>query len=154
DALARGRGPDASLPFYERAATQARTAAETRGEDGCYVWADIATITLNWAIALRRIGDLDGSRQRLLDSAEAEKKAGGPAVHIIGRELEILRIDILRGHAAQVLPEVEARLAKVEAWWRQHRSGQNVLYAPDPEILARTLISALDIAREAHLAQQ
>ena len=42
----------------------------------------------------------------------------------------------------------------MEAWWQQHRSGQRVPEAPEPELLARTLISALDIAREAHFAQE
>ena len=145
---------DASLPFYEQAATQARTAAEAQGENGRQAWADVAWITGNWADALRMTGDLDASRQRHLDSAEAEKKAGRPAVYVIGSELEALRIDIMQGQAAQALPQVEARLAQVEAWWQQHRSGQRVPEAPDPEVLARALISALDIAREAHFAQQ
>ncbi len=149
-----GGRPDASLPFYEQAATQARTAAEAGGENGRQAWADVAWITGNWANALRMTGDLDASRQRHLDSAEAEKKAGRPAVNVIGSELEALRIDIMQGQAAQALPQVEARLAQVEAWWQQHRSGQSVPEAPDPEILARALISALDIAREAHFAQQ
>ena len=56
-------------------------------------------------------GDLDASHQRHLDSAEAEKKAGSPAVNVIVSELEALRIDIMRGQVAQALPQVEARLA-------------------------------------------
>jgi len=154
DALAHGGRPDASLPFYEQAATQARTAAEAQGESGHRAWADVAWITGNWANALGDVGDLDASRQRRLDSAEAEKKAGTPAVNVIGSELEALRIDIEQGQAAQALPEVEARLAQVEAWWQQHRSGRRVPEAPDPEVLARALISALDIARESHFAQR
>ena len=60
----------------------------------------------------------------------------------------------MQGKAAEALPQVEARLAQVEAWWQQHRSGQTVPEAPDAEFLARALISALDIARDAHFAQE
>ncbi|MGI8520421.1 MAG: tetratricopeptide repeat protein [Actinomycetota bacterium] len=156
DAVGNAGRPDASLPFYAQAAIQARTAAEARGENGREAWADVASITANWANALRRTGDLDASRQRHLDSAEAEKKAGRPAVYVIGSELATLGLDIMRGQAAQALPQVEAQLAQVEAWWQQHRSGQPVPEAPDPEYLARALISAsaLDIAKEVHVAQQ
>lgn len=153
DALALAGRPDASLPFYEQAATQARTAAEAGGESRREVWADVAMIIGNWAIALVRTGDPDASRQRHLDSAEANRKAGRP-VNVIGCELEALRIDIIQGQAAQALPQVEARLAQVERWWQQHRSGQRVPEAPDPETLARTIIGALDIARQAHFAQE
>jgi hypothetical protein len=154
DAL-RGSGrQDASLPFYAQAATLARTAAEARGENGRQAWADVAWITGNWALALRDVGDLDAARQRQLDSAEADKKAGSPAVNVIGSELEALRLDIMRGQAAQALPQVEARLAQVEAWWQQRHSGQRVPETPNPEVLARALISALDVAREAHFAQE
>ena len=52
DALRGGGRPDASLPFYEQAATQARTAAEAQGENGRQAWADVAAITGNWANAL------------------------------------------------------------------------------------------------------
>ncbi len=148
DAFTLGGRPDASLPFYEQAATQARTAAGADGEDASQAWADLAGITGNWAIALRMNGDLVAARERHLESAEAYKKAGSPAVSVIGRELEALRIDIMQGRAAEALPQVEKRLAQVEDWWRRNRSGQPVPEAPDFESLARTLISALDIAND------
>jgi tetratricopeptide (TPR) repeat protein len=154
DTLRNGGRPDASLPFYAQAATLARTTAEAQGENGRQAWADVATITGNWAGALMMTGNLDASRQRHLDSTEADKKAGTPTVNVILSELEALRIDIMQGQVAQALPQVETRLAQVKAWWQQHRSGQKVSEAPDPESLARTLISALDIAREAHYAQE
>jgi hypothetical protein len=53
DALKRSGRPNASLPFYAQAATQARTAAEAQGENGRQAWADFAWITGNWAGALR-----------------------------------------------------------------------------------------------------
>ena len=98
------------------------------------------------------IGDLDAARKRHLESAEAHKKAGSPAVNVIGSELEALRIDIMQGRAAEALPQVEERLAQVEDWWQRHRSGHPVPEAPDPEDLARTLIGALDIANDADRA--
>jgi tetratricopeptide (TPR) repeat protein len=153
DAVRKAGRPDVSLSFYEQAATQARTAAETQDENERQARADVAVITGNWAHALGRIGDLNSSRQRHLDSAEAEKKAGRPAVNVISSELEALRIDILQGQAAQALAEVESLLAQVDAWWQQHRSGRRVPEAPNPEFLARALIGALDIAKAAHIAQ-
>jgi tetratricopeptide (TPR) repeat protein len=154
DALTSAGRPDASLSFYEQAATLARTSAEAGGENARQAWAAVAVITGNWAIALVMTRDLDAARQRQLDSAEAGKRAGNPAIDGIGRELEALRIDIIRGQAAQALPQVEARLMQVDTWWQQHRSGQRVPEAPDPEVLARVLIAALDIAKDAHYAQQ
>jgi tetratricopeptide (TPR) repeat protein len=154
DALRVCGCPDASLPFNEQAATQARPAAEAQGENGRQAWVDVSWITDNWAGALAMTGDVDASRQRRLDSAEANQKAGSPAVDVIGGELETLRIDIMQGRAKQALPQVETLLAQVEAWWQRHRSGQKVLEAPDPEHLARALISALDVAKDGHFAQK
>lgn len=154
DALKNSGRPDASLPFFEQAAAQAGPAAENWDENENGAWSDLAWITGNWANALFMIGDLDGSRKRHLESAEAEKKAANPAVNIILSELDALRIDILQGQAAQAMPQVEARLAKVETWWQQRRSGQRVSEAPDPVFLARVLIASLDIANDIHRAQE
>jgi len=153
DALLEVR-PDASLPFYEQAAAQARPVAEAGGEDARQAWSDLAVISGNWANALGDVGDLDAARQRLLDSAESNRKARSPEIHILGSELEALRIDVMKGRAVEALPQIEKHLARVEGWWRQQRAGQPVPEAPNPEILARALISALDIAREAHFAQK
>ena len=100
------------------------------------------------------VGDLAAARQRQLESAEAFKNTGRPAIHVIGSELEALRIDIKQGQVAAALPQVEARLAQVAAWWQRHRSGQTVPEAPDAENLARAFIGALDIARDADDARQ
>jgi tetratricopeptide (TPR) repeat protein len=154
DALRLGGRPDASLPFYEQAAHQARAIAEAGGDSSRQARADLAWITGNWAAALAMNGDLDAARQRQLDAAEAHKKAGRPAINVIARELEALRIDIKQGQVAAALPEVRSKLAKVWRWWRRHRSGQPVPEAPDAEILARALIGALDIATDAHFAQK
>lgn len=154
DALDNAGRHDASLPFFEQAAAQARAAAEAGGDGARQAWAGLATITGNWAAALLMSGNLDAARQRQLDSAEASKKAGRPAIHVIGRELEALRIDIMQGQVATALPEIETRLARVDSWWQRHRSGQPVPEAPDAEFLARAFISALDIARQAHFAQE
>jgi tetratricopeptide (TPR) repeat protein len=68
--------------------------------------------------------------------------------------MEALRIDIIQGRAAQVLAQVEARLAKVEAWWKQQRTGKRVPEASEPEVLVRGFLSALDVAMHAHVAQR
>jgi len=117
--------------------------AEAQGENGRQAWADLAVITGNWANALVDVSDLDAARQRQLESAEARRQAGSPTIHVIGRELEALRIDIMQGKTTEALPQVEARLAQVEAWWQQHRSGQTVPDAPNSEYLARAFIGAL-----------
>jgi len=181
DALRGGGRPDLSLPFYEQAATQARAAivafrsakgrpltdaaeqelpvhsAEERSfaeRKATMAWADLAWITGNWAIALVMNGNLDAARQRQLESAEAEKNAGRPAINVIGSELEALRIDIMQGQVHAALPQVETRVVQVADWWQRHRSGHSVAEAPDAEVLARAYIGALDIARKADCSRK
>jgi len=153
DALSLGGRPDAGLRFYEQAASQARTVADTGGEDARRALSDLAAITGNWALALQMNGDLDTARERQLESAEASKKAGSPAIQVVRSEVEVLRIDIKQGRAEEALPQVEERLAQLEAWWQRHRSGQAVPEAPDFEHLSRGVISTLDVAALAHRAQ-
>lgn len=153
DALRNGGRPDTSLPFYGRAATQACAVAEAGGGGSRQAWSDLGWITGNWAHALFGVGDLGAARQRHLDSAEAAKKAGRSAIYVIMSELEAFRIAIMQGEVVEALPEVEARLARVEEWWQQHRAGQPVPEAPDVEDLARALISALNIANNADRAR-
>jgi len=146
DALRKAGRPDASLQFYEQAATEA---AESKN------WSEIAWITGNWANALGDEGRLDASRAKHLESAEAKRRAGDPLVSVLGSELEACRIDIMQGRASNVLPEVEQRVAQVESWWQSTRKGgESVPEAPNAEQLGRVLISALDVAREAHVAQE
>jgi tetratricopeptide (TPR) repeat protein len=155
DALRKEGHSDASLPFYEQVATQARAAAEAQGEKGHQAWADVAMITSNWAVALFQVGDLDASRQRRLESVEAHKKAGSPAIHVIRDELEALRIDICRGEAAQALPQVESRLARVEALLKQLLSRDPFMsLSAETEVHLRTRLQALRIASEAHITQE
>ena len=146
--------PDASLLFYEQAATLARAATEAGGERSPQAWADLAWITSNWANALGDVGHLDTARRWQLEAVEANKKAGRSQINIIGIELEALRIDIMQGRVEAALPQVEARLAQVAAWWQRHRAGQPAPEAPDAEFLARVYISALDIARDADFARE
>jgi tetratricopeptide (TPR) repeat protein len=153
DALNNGGCPDRSLPFYEQAAAQARAVAEAGGEGSRQAWKGVAWISCNWAGALVMSGNLAAARERQIESAEAHKESGSPAIHIIGSELEALRIDIQQGRVETALPEVETRLARVEAWWRLHRTGQAVPEAPGAEFLARVFIGALDIASGAYRAQ-
>jgi tetratricopeptide (TPR) repeat protein len=154
DAINSAGRPDASLTFFEQAAAQAKAVAEAGGDESRQAWSDLAAITGNWANALFFAGNLDEARQRRLDGVEAVKKAGLPEIDVLGRELEALRIDIIQGQVAAALPEVEKRLVRIQEWWQQHRSGKPVSDAPDPEILARALISALDIAKECHLVRK
>ncbi|MEO1400160.1 MAG: CHAT domain-containing protein [Cyanobacteria bacterium J06635_1] len=154
DVLSQGGRPDASLTFYEQAATQARAAAEAGGVNERQAWLDLGWITGNWAFALVDVGDLDSARQRRLESAEVNRKAGRSEVDVIGSELEVLRIDIMQGQAAAALPQVEVHLAKIDTWWQAHRAGQSVPQAPDLEYLARAFITALDIAKDADRAQK
>jgi tetratricopeptide (TPR) repeat protein len=144
--------PDASLTFFEQAGAQAKAVAEAEGADSRGAWADLAAITGNWANALRAAGNLTEARQRQLEGVEAARKAGLSAIEVLGRELEALRIEIMQGKVAGALPEVETRLVRIQAWWQQHLSGKPVPEAPDPVFLARALISALDIARQGHIA--
>ncbi|HXU31624.1 MAG TPA: hypothetical protein VN851_13705 [Thermoanaerobaculia bacterium] len=114
--------PEASLPLYARAATEARTIAEAAGDGSRQAWSDLASISGNWATALLMNGNLDSARLRRIDCAEAHHKAGSPAILIVGSELEALRIDLMNGRAAEALPQVESRLARVETWWQRHRA--------------------------------
>jgi tetratricopeptide (TPR) repeat protein len=154
DALRLAGRPDASLPFYEQDASQTRAAAESGGEEALQAWEGLAAITGNWALALKNTGNLDAARERQPQSAEAGRRAGSPAINGVGSELEALRIDVLQGRVAEALPQVEKRLERVEGWWKRHRSGETVSEAPDREVLARALIGGLDIASNAHLAQE
>lgn len=154
DAFRLSGQPDTSLIYYEQAIVQARTAAEAKGENENLAWSDLGWITCNFANALCDIGELDGSRQRFLDSAEAAKRAGDPAIYTYAYEMEALRVSIYQGKTADVLPEIKAKLDQIEIWWLKHCSGQSVPEAPDSEALARAIISALDIARDAHFSQE
>lgn len=154
DALRNGGRSADSLPFFEQAASQARAVAEAGGDGSPHAWSDLGWITGNWANALGDAGCLDAARQRQLESAEAKRQAGSSKVAVIGSELEALRIDIALGNVATALPEVDARLAQIGAWWRRHGSGEAVPEAPHAESLARAFISCLDIAGMAHSAQE
>jgi len=154
DALNKGGRPDASLTIYERAAAQARSAAEAGGKASQQAWSDLAWISRNWANALRDVSKFKAARERLTEAIAASKNADRPAVYVVGGELEALRIDIIQGQSEAALPEVVARLAQVEAWWQQHRAGLPVPEAPDAETTARVFMSALDVANDVHRANE
>ena len=152
DAISLAGRPDASLTFFEQAAAEAKAVAEAGQDDSRQAWSDLSVINGNWANAIFFAGNFDEARQRQIEGVEAAKKAGLPAIEVLGRELEALRIEIIQGKVAGALPEVEKRLVRIQEWWQQHLSGKPVPEAPDPQILARALISALDVAREGHNA--
>lgn len=153
DGLHQAGQTEASLAFYQQAATLAQQATQAN-TNASTAWNILAAIYGNWANALCDVGQLATAKQRQLDCVAAQKQAGWPLVGIIGSELEALRIAIMQGEVFQALPQINTRLAQVSDWWQQHQAGQHVAEAPDPETLARTWIGALDIARQAAVAQE
>lgn len=111
--------PDVSLPLYEHAAAQARTVAESESDASKRAMSDLGAITGNWALALRDVGRLASARQRQIETVDAKKKAGSPAIEIVGSELEAFRLEIMQGKVEGALPEVKTRLAQLEVWWQQ-----------------------------------
>lgn len=154
DALARSGRPDLSLGVYERAAAQAVAAIDQGGEGGKPALSDLAWIRGNWALALGDAGYLEASRLKHLESAAAERMAGNPEIDVISSELEALRIEIIQGRVAEVLPQVERHVEVLLAWWSGFRLGQLVHEAPDREVLARSVIAALDVARDAYWEEE
>jgi tetratricopeptide (TPR) repeat protein len=153
DALRNTGRPDQSIFFYQQAANNARSSTLEAGDEARRAWSDLTWITANWALAELNLGNLDAARLLQSESLEASRKAGRAAINLIGRELEILRIDIMQGKVDEALPQVEARLAQVESWWRQYRAGTLPEEAGDAERLYRVFVGALDVAREAHRAR-
>jgi tetratricopeptide (TPR) repeat protein len=143
DALSRAGRPDQALSLYALAAEEAEAAEH---------WSDLCAIYGNWANALSDVGQLDRARETHLKSADAARRAGRPRVTVVGSELEALRVDVEQGRAEDALPAIEAKLGEVRAWWALRQQGQRVPEAPDDEELARTLVSGLDISRQANLA--
>jgi tetratricopeptide (TPR) repeat protein len=152
DALRRAGRPDQSLEYYQQAADLARMSAEAGGDAAREAWSDLGWILCQWSIALVVTGNLSAARQKRVEASEANRQAGRPMVHVIGNELEALRIDVMQGQADVALPQIEERLSKIEGWWTASRAGLSTPDAPDREPLARAIISALDIAREAGYA--
>jgi len=143
DALRMAGRSDESLPFYAQAAAEAESAAH---------WPSVAAICQNWANALGDVGDLSQAKATYLRSVKAKEKARSPRVEIFASELEALRIDVMQGQAAAVLPGINHRLNEVRGWWKRHRAGESVPEAPHAVQLGRGLVSGLDIAGQANLA--
>jgi tetratricopeptide (TPR) repeat protein len=135
DALHNAGQADQALALYQQAAEEAEAAEH---------WADLAAIYGNWANALRTVGQIDAARAMQLKSADAARRADLPPIHMIGHELEALRLDVMQGRAGEALPAIEAKLCEVRAWWASRQR--------DDEFLARVLMGGLDIARQANLA--
>lgn len=151
DALRIAGRPDVALGFYAEAARMAQAAADSGNASPLRAWSDLKWIFGNWAVALDIIGDLPAAREKHLLSADAVRKSGEPLIDEITSELEALRIDVVQGRAKAVLPEIESHLKKIEEWWEASED-QPPPEAPDRESLVRTLISGLDVARQAHFA--
>ncbi|MCP4351866.1 MAG: CHAT domain-containing protein [Desulfobacterales bacterium] len=142
DALNRSGQQDKSLALYEQAADEA---------EGAENWSDVGWICGNWAAALVMLGRLDEAKAMNLKSADACRKAGGPKVNVIGRELEAFRIDVMQGRAKEALPEIEKRVNEVRGWYQRHKQGETPPEAPEPVLLGRAFVSGLDIAMNANL---
>ncbi len=153
DALKNSGQANISLPIFEQAAGLARAVAESGDDNSKQAWSDLAVINANWAEALLTTGKLKAARIRQIDSAKSSKSAEKPEIHVIGRELEALRIDIMENETDSAMPEIELRLTKLDKWWKTHLAGHTVPEAPNIEILARAYIGALDIARQAYMAR-
>ncbi|MCT0208660.1 CHAT domain-containing protein [Synechococcus sp. CS-1332] len=121
DALHNSGAPRQSLPFYEQAADLARLAIADSVEEDREGWMVLAVTYANWGCALRNLGELQAARDLHMQSAEAEKKAGGPLIGVINSELQALGIDITQGKSRSALPEIELHLAQVDEWWHQSR---------------------------------
>lgn len=140
DALRMAGQLRAALPLYAVSAAEAEAAV---------AWGDVGVIRQNWANALRAVGRLDLARECYTRSAEAETQAGSPRIGVLAAELEALRIDVMEGRAAEALSAIDDRVAEVRAWWERNRAGEPVPDAPDPRMLARVYVGALDIADQA-----
>lgn len=143
DVFHRAIRPDRAFDLYEQAAAEAEEAGH---------WADVARISGNWAYALLSVGQLDTAKATYLRSMEALQEAGSPPVEVVGRELEMLRIDVMQGASERVLSEIERRLDTARTWWRRSCDGEPVPEAPNPVVLGRILMVALDITAEANRA--
>lgn len=153
DALDQARYHNDSFPFYEQAATQARSVAKTGGDDSQQAWAILGTISQNWAVALENISEYKAAYERFLEAIEAYKSAKSPDIQVISCELEIIRIGIKQGKAKLALSDVKPRLTQIESWWQQYRSGQLPRSVRiDSSLLARALIQALEISADAHFS--
>ncbi|MCP4700000.1 MAG: CHAT domain-containing protein [Gammaproteobacteria bacterium] len=137
DALRMAGQPRDTLPFYEKAVVEAEAAGH---------WSHVGTICQNWANALGDAGQLSRARETFLRSAEAGRRAGSPELDVTGSALEALRVDVEQGQAAAALPAIEKHLGRVRGWQREQQAGQTPAAAPDAELLARTLVGALNIA--------
>lgn len=135
DALDSAGRSEQALPFYALAVEEAEAAEH---------WLHVGTICQNWAGALGNAGQLNRARETSLRSAEARRRAGCPRVYVVTSEQEALRVDVLQGRAQEALPAIEEKLAEVRGWWARREKA-------DTEDLARTLVSALDIAQQANL---
>src|SRR5262249_24378488 len=142
NALLQAGRPDQALSFYQQAVEEAEVAEH---------WADVSATCQSWASSLVDVGQLDRARETYLRSAEASQRAGRPRVNIVMSEIAALRVHVMQGRSEQALPAIEARLAEVHRWWAMLQQGQAVPEAPDREVLARTLVSGLNIASEANL---
>lgn len=134
---------ETGLHLYRQAELEAREAKH---------WSDAAWIVGNCAGALLSEGYLEEARQKYIQLAEIITKHKHDEISLVGAEIEVLRISILQSKAKQVLPNIEDKLGKIEAWYKRSLSGEILPETQDQENLLRVLISCLDTAKEAYSA--
>ena len=140
EALKAAEHSEQAICLFEQAAAEARAAGH---------WDDVGRLLGDLANGHRQAEDLDSARRTHLAGAEAYRAAGSPEIQVVANELEALRIEVYQGRAERVLPEIEDRLEKLKNWWNLYQAGAKSEDAPDPTLLARALVSGLDIAEDA-----
>lgn len=153
-ALREGGHPDASLQFYRQAIAMARDAVHAGGEGKNQAKHDLGWISANTANALSDMGKLAEAHEYYLSSAEIEKQRAHHATNISLSELEALRIDIMKGKAEQIWPQLHERLKQAATLWHSLREEFPAEKMQNRKILARTYLSALDIAKDIDFARQ
>ncbi len=140
EALKAAEHSEQAIALFEQAAAEARAAGH---------WDDVGRLLGDLANGHRQAEDLDSARRTHLAGAEAYRAAGSPEIQVVANELEALRIEVYQGRAERVLPEIDDRLEKLKNWWDLYQAGAKSADAPDPALLARALVSGLDIAEDA-----
>jgi hypothetical protein len=153
-ALSRRGLNSMSLSVFERAAHFCHAAALESIGGGSLVWADLGLILSAWAFAARDSGNLDLAFSLQSRCIDAEKNARRGPVIVSMYELELFRIQIIQGSAAEILPHIANQLAKIQAWWQASKNGLPVPGSPEVELIGRALIGAYDIAQQAHAAEK
>lgn len=128
-ALRRAGCFDQALTLYEQVADDAEAAA---------CWSCVGWICDDWARALRDARKDDRAREICQRSAEAHRRGGDPRIVVLARELNVLTIEVWQGHAAAVLPAIEASLDELRTL---QQAGKPVAGLPNGDMLLLSMVS-------------